>query len=396
MRNIVFIYFLLVSSCVNNHAQITSTQKNEELITIDLDAISEGDSLKLSSVFKPVETIILETNENCLIGEINAIQAFDDYLFILDMHQAKGLFVFNREGKFIRRIGSIGKGPGEYTFPRDFTIDPDKKEIYLLDFNTNSIHLYTLEGVYQRTITSLCDARIKSIQYHNGALFTEVKNNSTANDCMMQKIDPEYGQCEASYLSAAQYNLGWNEFSTFNSISGFYGKTGQSPRFMQLFMDTVMAVRQGTLIPYLAVHSKKWAGADDLKKVGREDDISELSGFDVSFSIENYMENEKIILFTYRKGNNRTRTVLYDKKNHAAAVPKVKVNDLMYVKSGLDMKFHFYDKAGVYYHISGFALDYFIGEIKKNKVKPDLDKYAQLKELTEESNPVVFYYEYRD
>jgi hypothetical protein len=385
---------------VGNHAQITPTQKNEELITIDLDNLPEADTLRLSSLFKPAKTIILETNENCLIGGINAIQAFDDYLFVLDMQGANSLFVFNREGKFIRKIGSIGKGPGEYSMVMDFTIDPDKREFYLLDINTNRIHQYTLEGVYLRTVTSLCDARIKSIQYHNGALFTEVKSYSGANDCMLQKMDPEYGHCEAYYLSAAQYNLGWNEYYFVNTLSRFYGKTGQSPKFVQMFMDTVMTIRQGALIPYLAVKSKNWISANDLKNAIQKDP-SEWHRYlsmrkNISFNIQNYMENEKIIFFSYERGDRRSNTILYDKISHTAIDPKIIRNDLMYVGSGLDVKFHFYDRAGAYYCITTAALGFFIEEIEQNKLNPDLDKYAQLKELTEESNPVVFYYEYRD
>jgi len=57
-------------------------------------------------------------------------------------------------------------------------------------------------------------------------------------------------------------------------------------------------------------------------------------------------------------------------------------------------KFEFSDNKGAYQVIQPMMLDIFLESIKKNEVIPDLDKLDQLEKLNEESNPIIFFYEF--
>lgn len=98
---IFFGILLLLSSCA-----IERKKKwlEEAKYTIDLDDINET-SIPVSSIFKNVRTIVLETNEECLIGRIHEAQVFENYIYILDAFISKRLFVFDTEGKFVKKIG---------------------------------------------------------------------------------------------------------------------------------------------------------------------------------------------------------------------------------------------------------------------------------------------------
>jgi hypothetical protein len=79
---------------------------------IDLDAVEKEDTvLKVSSFFKKINTVILEDHDYALIGNISAIQVSEEYIFVLDSHIAKILFVFDKAGKFVRQIGPVSNSP---------------------------------------------------------------------------------------------------------------------------------------------------------------------------------------------------------------------------------------------------------------------------------------------
>ena len=127
--NLLIICALLIISCnikKDKNSEISSTHTNKNFIEINIDRLDTEKKISFSSVFKSYKLIPLETSENCLIGRIDELKVFDDTLYVLDRNIAKALFVFDNKGRFIRKIGRLGKGPGEYIIPRSFTIDNKK------------------------------------------------------------------------------------------------------------------------------------------------------------------------------------------------------------------------------------------------------------------------------
>lgn len=74
--------------------------------------------------FRGVEITPLETTEASLLSYPELLKTCRDTLFVFDRSNSS-LLLFAPDGKFIRRIGRIGRGPGEYLRARDFLIDPD-------------------------------------------------------------------------------------------------------------------------------------------------------------------------------------------------------------------------------------------------------------------------------
>ncbi len=69
------------------------------------------------------------------------------YLSVKDI----GILEFDHEGKLLRKIGSHGRGPGEYYYYMHFDFDPNAKSVYVLE--NNIIKVYTGNGQFQRNIT---------------------------------------------------------------------------------------------------------------------------------------------------------------------------------------------------------------------------------------------------
>lgn len=74
--------------------------------------------------------------------------AVDDLerVWVLDT-QAAELRVFDREGAFVRRVGSQGEGPGEFTYPNGVAAGPDGN-MYVFDPRVGRISVFDTTGRY--------------------------------------------------------------------------------------------------------------------------------------------------------------------------------------------------------------------------------------------------------
>jgi hypothetical protein len=62
-----------------------------------------------------------------------------------------GLIAFNRNGEMARKIGNKGRGPGEYQYGNNFTVDNNKETVYVKD-RDKKIKVYSRNGDFLRSI----------------------------------------------------------------------------------------------------------------------------------------------------------------------------------------------------------------------------------------------------
>lgn len=86
--------------------------------------------LFLSDVVDSVWGVKLETSDESIIGVIDRIQLFNGNIYVLDRYKTKSLKCFEMNGTYIRTIGRIGNGPGEYVEITDFLFDENGITIY--------------------------------------------------------------------------------------------------------------------------------------------------------------------------------------------------------------------------------------------------------------------------
>jgi hypothetical protein len=65
----------------------------------------------LSSLINVIKLIPLETNKDCLIGKIDKVIFSNNRIYVLDKRRARGVFIFDGQGKFVNKIVPNGKGP---------------------------------------------------------------------------------------------------------------------------------------------------------------------------------------------------------------------------------------------------------------------------------------------
>lgn len=88
---------------------------------------TEVDQPKFEDMVKSIEYIPLETTDQSLIGEIENLVVADGRFFINS--DRKSILCFSDDGKFLFKIGNIGRGPGEFISP--FSISVDNGVVYV-------------------------------------------------------------------------------------------------------------------------------------------------------------------------------------------------------------------------------------------------------------------------
>jgi hypothetical protein len=127
-------------------------------LTTTSPGISHQDMKKLSAaktvedLFEKVAEIQLEALPECAIKYISdmAIDA-EGRLLIADGVQSLGVFIFSRDGKFIKELARRGQGPGEYQSPGSVEIGRDGN-IWVADPMENRISIYDRKWQFLRAI----------------------------------------------------------------------------------------------------------------------------------------------------------------------------------------------------------------------------------------------------
>jgi hypothetical protein len=400
MKRVIYL-FCVVSLCISCTNTKPDTRNIEAVYTVNLDSIKpEGVPLMTSAIFKNVKTIILEDHDDAVIGSINELQVFEDNIFILDNIFAEKLFVFDKKGKFIRQIGSKGPGPGEYTSIEDFCINREKREIYLLDGRKNCVFVYSLDtGKYLSTLKfNLKESSCEYLAYCDNKLYTAtIPYDSRKKSNLLLELDLKTGE-QKEYLDADIYNYGWNRLR-FGPNNFFSAKLSDSPKFLALYMNTVMSIDKDGVHPYLAINHKNWVQSSDMLS-DEELDKQEIDQSSILMSKKrtwlfqhDYLETDKYICFHY--SSDRSYIAMFDKHTRKTRIYDYLYNDLR-GQTGSNITLRFYDSNAAYEYIDPQSMPMYVADVKNNvnELPPNLDKRDEVLKLNEESI-VIFEYEFK-
>ncbi|MFC7526946.1 6-bladed beta-propeller [Parapedobacter sp. GCM10030251] len=142
---IPFLWF--ATSCSGDRNRVVYVE-NEDHYIVDIAAMGKVDNTR--ELIEEIAFIPLETNEQSLLADIDKVIFHRNRFYVHDKKFAS-LKVFGEDGKYIRSIGNIGRGPGEFTTLMDFILDPQEDKLLLLSNNEKAVIEYDLEGKYLQT-----------------------------------------------------------------------------------------------------------------------------------------------------------------------------------------------------------------------------------------------------
>lgn len=152
-----FVFFILLSCNPNQ----------KTLYEFDPRKLKE-DKITLSEIADDIKYIPLD---NCFsIGLIYSSR----YIFSNSIYFSaynNGIISFDSKGKFLRKIGSIGRGHGEYVNYYTFTVSDKSEIVYVLDGGMDVIKVYSKCGNFLRSFSlKEFGEGIDAIEYYNSKL----------------------------------------------------------------------------------------------------------------------------------------------------------------------------------------------------------------------------------
>lgn len=209
---------LTVTGCKEREAGTGTIELEQIIVDIDLSEEEQDGSFLIDT--DSVEIVILETNPECLIGNVKKVHLRKDKILAYD-ELTLSVFVFNRDGSYHAKIQALGAGPGEYPHAvndmviMDSTVGvlvPVLNKIMLYDFNGNYLRDISLNGSWGMTFFTF-----------DGSKYHIVNDWSNSKLGMYQHftfdMDKNKTECFLPFTLAEGVNRGWgleNYYSLYN------------------------------------------------------------------------------------------------------------------------------------------------------------------------------------
>ena len=398
--NCMFIILVFVM-CISCGSYNTATMY-ADADTISIDGATRCDSLIFSDFFKAPKVVLLETKPECVVQNIRSLEIYKEDIYILDDHANK-LYVFDGNGKFKRTISSPGRGHGEYMKLADFSIDRTKEIIYLLDEATDEILKFSLNDYkFLSSIKAVQNGYLTyCMQEIGGKIYLNRSSVSEKEKYELREIDERNGKQVGKFLKSDDYNHGWN-FPLSLEHSNFYSKNSQSPKYIGLFSNLIMNVTADGVSAAYIVDSRKFVDKEEVLKMQK---IAEGKLEKIDFSgiysqkrihqISRFIESPSKVFFQYLEGDERNYLV-YDKASGKTKTSSLFMDNYVSDKNMIPMDFCYSDERGVVALLKPCFMPHFIKYIiNGGKMRTHLDNYSRLIKLNKDSNPVLFFHEYK-
>ena len=407
VNKILFCILLFVLfSCKNENHKVD----RGEIFIANLDSTCTSE-FKYSDLYKKVTAIILD-NKEVMLTEISKMLVYKDKLYLLD-RRAQGVYDFCKDGSFVCKFGNLGAGPDEYVSCNDFGINADAGEIYIYDMAKHRIHKYDIfSASYKESIIIDKSIDIDYIMCNSGCLYAAQASNRNEEKesiyYLLYQIDVKSGKKIAQWFDAVYYNKGWNDELIHGNI--FYNIRENKDLFVLGLMDTIMCIKGDAVFPFLAIESERLVQKEDFlkdEKVPTSNPrvrgkrmmslLTRLSAQNKIYQISDVFECDSMLYFSCM--GRILYFVQYDEKKRIAFTYSRVANDVLFrmIPEYFQLpKFLCADSMGGYYYISNdnlAELKYFIDE---DNISEKLINRESIKELNEDSNPVILYYEYKN
>lgn len=150
----VFWFSLLIiislASCATKKKDSSKSnkEKNEFILIDEKESVGER-TMKLSDFIDDYRIIKFENSDSAIFRVRKPVVSKNYVAFVQGNSQP--VMLFDKNGKFICKVGNIGQGPGEYSMAYDALIDEQRNKIYITEMVSENIYVYDLEGKYLLT-----------------------------------------------------------------------------------------------------------------------------------------------------------------------------------------------------------------------------------------------------
>lgn len=197
MKKIFFAFVLMVFmsySCAN-FAQTKDLATNGT-IHLNITPALSNEGIAFENIVESIDKIIpLQQNTaDAIVASVMDCIVTNEYIYILDTYEGKGIAVFDIDGNFVTRI-KRGGGPGDINQGITFFYDNDNESLFVFDFFF--IKEYTKKGEY-----------VKSYPIDYKEMGGDIKDIKKIPGGFLAAIQSSYEQCHIVKLNS-DLNILW-------------------------------------------------------------------------------------------------------------------------------------------------------------------------------------------
>lgn len=366
---------------------------DENSIIINNDSL-EFEYIPLSDILTIDEIIPLETNPQCLISYISKVIFFNNQFFIIDV-SSMSILSFSSTGKFIRRYGSVGKGPGEFLSPMSIDINKEDNTLLIFDSRTKDILVYSIDGAFIKSIQIddglICDdiAVKDNIIYLNTVPFTKEQYEESYN-IRMFNMDGKY---LGGLLKVSENNMGW---IGDNGNIYCFTEFGDSLRYYNSISNHIYALDKKNVDVLYTVNSKQFLTEKDIRSVlsNKEglyvhEKINMLLESGKKTTIDRYLENDKYaIMYQFY-----TDLIVYNKQTKKARYGFI-TDDILNTNNSHEF-FRIITDEYCFGFVNPINIDNYNNNVEDKKVSLPKEKLDILSTVESNSNPVIVKFKFK-
>ena len=256
--NRIYDLYILILFIILSCSQSESTNESSGAIINLNEAFLNRYPIYINDISTSYEYVRLETKEECLTGVRLAVYSSDNYLLTVDRER---MLLFNRnDGKFIRKIGHMGAGPGE--FSRTYSVMPFNEVNNLIYARRNKVRYgYSFDGQLKDTL--VIPELLMEIGDINDTLFAAFIPDLQGGEKYKLKIfnhNDSLIKAFPNYLSAPNTPA----FFVWMPNSWYY-RLNHQLYFFQLFNDTVFQIGINSIAPRFILDMGQYSPPYELK-----------------------------------------------------------------------------------------------------------------------------------
>ena len=140
--------------------------------------------IRLSEIADEIRYIPLEITDSVVLGSVDVISVklSPDFIFVKNNQE---IFRFSNTGKFLNKVSTKGRGPGEVNQLWEFTVVNDDGKVYAFDRSGNKIKIFDYSGSYYGELDRLFELEYRNINkmgFYNNWLFATITQTQITKD----------------------------------------------------------------------------------------------------------------------------------------------------------------------------------------------------------------------
>lgn len=331
---VLFLCFILID-CQNKSGEkksedsflkesVGEKDENDLLFDIELDKViedAEEAQIPLSTFFKEIEYIPLETTSKSLIG--NGALGIQQYV-VTDKVIMADMKIFSREdGHYIGNLLKKGHGPQDYLYVIGIDADDKQEEFYLYDASLFRVHVVGYDNTYKGAING-CGDYANVYSFGNGNILIPnycslhqrydafFIDNLNTKDIVYKRISPAL-QGISNFEDCKRIGKVKSFIDIIGYIQNSFWKYQDEIRYYDTLTDTVYTIDKKYQIKSIGrLDTEKLRMRLDQWKVGA------MSQNFYAYNLKKIFESQHYILIYLNKSN----IVLKDKKDYWIIVSK--------------------------------------------------------------------------